>query len=115
MILVVLVVAAVVAFVAFIFSLMKRTDAYREAYTRASNDPRVVESLGTPIETGWWVSGKVKVESDGGGTAKLNFPISGPKGSGRVRASASRENGTWSYSWLIVKPAGRGEIDLLHR
>jgi hypothetical protein len=112
-IIVVLGAAAVLALVVFVFSVIKRSDVYREAYTRASNDPRVVAALGTPIEKGWWVIGKVNIDNDTG-TANIDFPISGPKGNARVHAAASRENDAWSYSTLVVRPAAGGEIDVLH-
>src|SRR4051794_7453290 len=63
-IIVVLGAAAVIAVVVLVFSVIKRSDVYREAYTRASNDPRVVASLGTPIEKGWWVIGKVNIDNE---------------------------------------------------
>jgi hypothetical protein len=112
-IIIVLGVAAVLAIAIFVVSVVKRSDVYREAYSRASNDPRVVAALGTPIERGWWVIGKVSVD-DNTGTANIDFPISGPKGNARVHAAASRENDAWSYSSLVVRPAAGGEIDVLH-
>jgi hypothetical protein len=112
-IIIILGLAAVLALSVFVFSVIKRSDVYRQAYTRATNDPRVVAALGTPIEKGWWVIGKVSLDNDGG-TANIDFPISGPKGSARVHASASRENDAWSYSSLVVRPAAGGEIDVLH-
>jgi len=112
-IIIVLGAAAVVCLVIFVFSVIKRSDVYREAYTRASNDPRVVSALGTPIENGWWVMGKVNVDTNGG-TANIDFPISGPKGNARVHAAATHENDVWNYSSLVVRPAAGGEIDVLH-
>ena len=112
-IIIVLGAAAVLCLVIFVFSVIKRSDVYREAYTRAANDPRVVAALGTPIEKGWWVMGKVSVDTNGG-LANIDFPISGPKGSARVHAAASRDTEAWSYSSLVVRPAAGGEIDVLH-
>jgi len=112
-IIIVLGAAAVLCLVIFVFSVIKRSDVYREAYTRASNDPRVVAALGTPIEKGWWVIGKVNIDNNSG-EANIDFPISGPKGSARVHAAASHENDTWSYSSLVVRPSAGGEIDVLH-
>jgi len=111
-IIVVLGAAAVIAVVVLVFSVIKRSDVYREAYTRASNDPRVIAALGTPIEKGWWVMGKVNLDNNTG-EANIDFPISGPKGSARVHAAASHENDTWTYSSLVVRPAAGGEIDVL--
>src|SRR4051794_30740436 len=112
-IIIVLGAAAVIAIVVLVFSVIKRSDVYREAYTRASNDPRVVSAIGTPIEKGWWVMGKVSVDNNGG-TANIDFPISGPKGSARVHAAATRETDAWNYSSLVVRPEAGGEIDVLH-
>jgi hypothetical protein len=112
-IIIVLGAAAVLCLVIFVFSVIKRSDVYREAYTRASNDPRVVAALGTPIEKGWWVIGKVNIDNNSG-EANIDFPISGPKGSARVHAAASHENDTWSYSSLVVRPSAGGEIDVWH-
>src|SRR5438270_6944137 len=112
-IIIVLGIAAVLCLVIFVFSVIKRTDVYREAYTRAASDPRVIATLGTPIERGWWVIGKVNVDTNGG-TANIDFPISGPKGNARVHAAASRETDTWNYSSLVVRPSSGGEIDVLH-
>jgi len=112
-IIIVLGAAAVLCLVIFVFSVIKRSDVYREAYTRASNDPRVVAALGTPIEKGWWVIGKVNIDNNSG-EANIDFPISGPKGSARVHAAASHENDAWSYSSLVVRQSAGGEIDVLH-
>ena len=112
-IIIVLGIAAVLCLVIFVFSVIKRTDVYREAYTRSASDPRVIAALGTPIERGWWVIGKVNVDTNGG-TANIDFPISGPKGNARVHAAASRETDAWNYSSLVVRPSSGGEIDVLH-
>jgi hypothetical protein len=111
-IIIVLGAAVAIAVVVLVFSVIKRSDVYREAYTRSSNDPRVVAALGTPIEKGWWVIGKVSVDTNGG-NANIDFPISGPKGSARVHASATRDTEAWRYSTLVVRPAAGGEIDVL--
>jgi len=48
-----------------------------------------------------------------GGNANIDFPISGPKGSARVHAAATRDTEAWRYSTLVVRPAAGGEIDVL--
>ncbi|HXA18552.1 MAG TPA: cytochrome c oxidase assembly factor Coa1 family protein [Thermoanaerobaculia bacterium] len=105
--------AAMIALFVFVFSVIKRSDVYREAFTRATSDPRVVEALGTPIEKGWWVMGSVHLDNNTG-TANIDFPISGPKGSAHVHAAASYDGNTWTYSSLVVRPDAGGEIDVLH-
>jgi hypothetical protein len=98
----------------FVFGAIKRSDVYTEARNRAAADPRVIATLGEPINTGWWVSGSVHVDN-GRGTADITFPIKGPKGEAKVHATASRDTSAWSYSQLTVTPEGGGQIDVLHR
>ncbi|HXH41159.1 MAG TPA: cytochrome c oxidase assembly factor Coa1 family protein [Thermoanaerobaculia bacterium] len=105
--------AAILAIVVFVFGVIKRSDVYREAFTRSSNDPRVIAALGTPIEKGWWVKGNVNIDSNGG-TANIDFPISGPKGKALVHAAATRESDAWKYSAITVKPDAGAEIDVLN-
>ncbi len=112
-IIMVLGVAAIICLFVFVFSVIKRSDVYREAYTRSTNDPRVIAALGTPIERGWWVLGSVHLNNDTG-TADIDFPISGPKGNARVHAAASRGSDAWKYSAIVVRPESGGPIDVLN-
>lgn len=104
--------AALISLFIFVFSVIKRTDVYREAYHRASTDPRVIAALGTPIEKGWWVFGSVNIDNESG-NADFSFPISGPKEKARVHVGATY-NGNWTYTELVVKPDNGGDIDVLH-
>jgi len=104
--------AAVIAIVVLVVNVIKRSDVYREAYSRSISDQRVIERLGTPIDKGWWVIGSIHID-DNGGTADFDFPISGPKGKARVHASATRDAEKWTYSSIIVRPDVGGEIDVL--
>jgi hypothetical protein len=110
-VIVVLGAAAMVCLFIFVFSVIKRTDVYREAYHRAATDPRVMAALGTPIDKGWWVFGSVNIDNENG-NANFNFPISGPKAKARVHVVASF-NGNWTYTELVVKPDNGGDIDVL--
>jgi hypothetical protein len=104
--------AALIALFVFVFSVIKRSDVYREAFNRASSDPRVIERLGTPIEKGWWVIGSVHLDNSEG-EANINFPISGPKASARVHAAATYDGNGWKYTTLVVRPDSGAEIDVL--
>jgi hypothetical protein len=104
-------VIAVFILVFFVFRLIKSSDVYKEARDRATTDPRVIAVLGEPITTGFWVSGSVKINNDQG-TANIDFPISGPKGSARVHAEATRDERAWHYNVLRVKPESGPAIDL---
>jgi len=110
-IIIVLGIGAMAAFVLLVVNVAKRSDVYREAFARASSDPRVIERLGTPIEKGWWVIGSVHLDNSEG-EANLDFPISGPKAGARVHAVATFD-GNWKYTTLIVRPDVGGEIDVL--
>jgi hypothetical protein len=106
-------VAFVVLIILVIFGAIKSSDAYKIALERAKSDPRVIEELGEPIEAGWFLSGKTKVDGDSG-ESDLTIPIQGPKGKASVYAVATKSAGEWEYSKLIVKVRSTGEtIDLL--
>src|SRR5258708_796757 len=91
---------------------MKSSDAYKEGLARAKASPAVTEALGSPIEAGFFTSGKVDV-SGPSGTAQLSIPISGPKGKGTVFVEGTKSV-DWSYTRLEVVVDGTGEkIDLL--
>lgn len=98
--------------VVFVFGAIKSSDVYHGAIHRVEKDPRVVQALGSPIETGWWISGNVHV-SEGTGNADFDFPVKGPKGRGKVHVVATRESGNWIYSELTVTPSNGPPIDLL--
>ena len=105
-----------VAFVALIvvavFGAMKSSDAYKIAVTRAKNDERVVRAIGKPMSEGLFISGNTNV-SGGSGQADLAIPISGPKGKAKIYAVATKSEGEWVYSKLVVRVESTGEtIDL---
>jgi hypothetical protein len=102
----------IAAIVVIVFGAIKSSDVYKGARATAQKDPRVIQALGSPVEPGWWIKGNVSVR-DHSGEADIDFPISGPKGSGRVHAVATRENSGWRYSELVVTPENGPPIDLL--
>lgn len=110
------IIVAGIAFVIFLFTVvvgaMRSSDAYRQGLTRAQNDSRVQEALGTPIEPGYFVSGSVNVENDEG-TADINFAIKGPKGKAKVYVEGTKTRGRWTYTSMVVTPENGPEIDLL--
>ena len=84
-----------------IFSVLKAHPAYRDGLEIVQSDPRAQELLGTPIESKWFVSGRVS-ESSGYGSAEISFPVSGPRGSGTVFVYAHREGGEWVVTRLVL-------------
>src|SRR5262245_17069550 len=93
----------IVGFIAFIavivfvvFGAIKHSDPYAIAFNHATHDPRVVEALGKPIESGWVVRGHVNVNNDTG-NADLNFSILGAKQNANVHVVGDREGREWHY------------------
>jgi hypothetical protein len=99
--------------IAVVFGAMKSSDAYKMALAKAKADPRVVSALGSPIEDGFFATGKTNV-SGTSGQADMTVPLSGPKGKGTLYFVASKFAGQWTFSKLMVEIANNGErIDLV--
>ena len=95
-----------------VFSFIKSSDVYRGARDKVVNDPRVIAALGSPVKDGYWVSGTVNVRNEEG-EADFTFPVSGPKGSARVHAVATRNRSGWTYTDLTVTPDNGPPIEVL--
>jgi hypothetical protein len=105
--------AFVGSIVVIVFSAIKSTDAYKDAFAKAKMRPAVIEALGSPIKEGFFVSGNANVNG-ASGEANLSIPISGPKGKGTIYVKAEKSLGRWSYSDLVVEIQKTGHrIDLL--
>lgn len=110
-----LLVAFVAAVVFFVFSAIKSSDVYRNAVEQARANPTVRQELGEPIEEGWYVKGSI--EESGAGWASLEIPISGPKRSATIYATATRERAgaEWQYTRLEVGIEGiDGRVPILN-
>ncbi len=109
-------VAGVVAFAAgivvVVFGFIKRSDVFEYAVTKARSSPSVIESLGEPIEPGWYLSGSINVNGPSG-NADIAVPLSGSRGKGTLFAVAIKKAGKWEYEVLEVELEAGGErIDL---
>ena len=92
----------VFAIMSVVYGMMKSSDAYQHALSRARENPAVVSALGSPIKEGYFTTGNINV-SGPSGDAKLAIPISGPKGEGTIYVEAQKSAGEWSYSVLVVR------------
>ena len=101
-------VGLVLALFVGIMSLLKSSDVYRQAVTKAQNTPAIVEALGKPVTAGWWLSGNINV-SGPSGSADLAIPISGPKGRGTIYAVATKQAGQWRFKLLEVAVDGQAQ------
>ena len=102
----------IVAIVVVVFGAIKSSDVYRGARDQAQRDPRVIAALGTPMDTGIWVSGNVSVDANGG-NADFSFPMHGPKAEAIVHTVGTRDTSGWHYSVLTVSPKNGPPIDVL--
>jgi hypothetical protein len=90
------------------FGVMKSSDAYKIALARAKRDARVREAIGTPIREGLFISGSTNVSGDSG-NSDITIPIHGPKGAARIYVVATKSEGQWEFSKLMVKVQKTGE------
>lgn len=90
------------------------TELRDQAVARAQASPAVVEALGEPIEAGFPRNSSVNIHNSDG-EAEMVLPLSGPKGSGRLRVEAERHGGgPWELETLLFTADDRqGEINLL--
>lgn len=103
----------VVGLVAGIFTMVmgtfKSSPVYLNAMKAAQSDARVTDALGTPIQSGWFVTGSIRTQGISG-DATLTIPISGPRGSGTLYASAREGNGVWRFYTLAVNIDGSNQV-----
>ena len=105
---------AVVAAVAFLaIGAIKSSDVYQQALAKTRSNPAVVRELGEPIEAGLRISGSINVNNDSG-NADVRIPVSGPKKSGAIYATAIKKQGKWDFTVLEVEIEGETKrINLL--
>ncbi len=97
----------------FVFGTIKRTDVVANGIKQAQSSPKVQAALGTPIETGWWISGSVNI-NNGSGRADISGPIEGPKGDATLILKATKPaGGNWDYTVMEVHVTGGETINLL--
>jgi Cytochrome oxidase complex assembly protein 1 len=100
-------------FAAIILGSMRSSWACSEGVTLARHNEKVVEKLGEPIETGWLVSGSIKVAGPSG-SADLAVPLHGPHNSGTLYVVAHEAAGQWRFDRAEVEVNGlEKRIDLL--
>ena len=96
-----------------IFTLMRSSDAYAGAVSRAKSNPAVIAALGSPVTDSFFVMGSIQ-EQNSGGFAHLTIPLQGPKAKATLYVDATRSHSEWSFDTLTVAVAGTGQrIDLL--
>ncbi|HET7434923.1 MAG TPA: cytochrome c oxidase assembly factor Coa1 family protein [Thermoanaerobaculia bacterium] len=105
-----LVVIAVI--VGGVFTALRSTTPYRDAVSRAQNDPRVIEALGAPVKSSWLTTGSINTK-DNVGDVDMNISMAGSKKKGTVHVVGHKENDRWEYRSMTMTPDGGSPIDLL--
>lgn len=90
---------------------MQGSEPYKRGLAEAQDNAEVRELLGEPVEAGYFISGSINLDNDGG-DCDMRIPINGPKGSGTVRIRGTRDRGTWEYQEISAEIKGR-TVDLL--
>jgi hypothetical protein len=76
------------------------------AKEEVTNNPRVVELLGAPVECLPTITGRAN-ETDG--IAAMQFEARGPKGSGLVVVEGKKLGNDWGVTLLELRPQGSGD------
>lgn len=101
-------------FLALIFGLLKSNEPYKHAVEVVMHDPLSTSTLGAPIQTGWLVTGSIRLNNNSG-IADLAIPVRGQLHNGKVYVLAHKFAGKWSYERIILLVDDQeGQIDLLH-
>lgn len=100
--LLVIVALLIVPSIAALQWLARSHSAFEQALHVIQSSDDVARRLGTPIETGFWVSGK-----SWRGSAGLEFVIAGPRGRADVSVTAKLEDGRWHLTRLLWRPGDR--------
>lgn len=103
---------AAVAFVFGLLAVLRSSDAYQGALTRARASNEVIAALGSPVEDRLWFTGNIQRTNESG-RADLAIPLRGPKGDAVLHVAATRDEAGWHYRRLLVHVAATGaNIDL---
>lgn len=109
---IVLIVLFAAGMLAAVFGIMKSSDVYQHAVQVASHNPQATAALGSPITTGWFLTGNISV-SGPSGSAELAIPVSGSQHKGTIYVVANKSAGRWYYQTLELAVDGQEQrIDL---
>ena len=105
-------IVVVSAFIYGLFALAKTSDVYKLALEKVKGNPQVVASTGYPVKEGWYMSGSIHINGPSG-NADISFPVSGPKGSGKVYAVAKKSAGIWTFKTLVFEDEKGERVNLI--
>ena len=91
---------------------LKNSDVYATSLDLVRRHPLVQAELGVPIEAGWMISGNIEITNQGG-SAEMEYSVSGPSLAGTVYVEGARGRGLWTIEALIVEIDATGRrLDL---
>lgn len=82
-------------------NVLKNSTPYEFAVELASNNIKVIEHLGEPIETAGIMSGNISI-NNGSGEVDIEIPLKGSKAKGSVIVIGKKIDGEWFYEELYV-------------
>ncbi|MFZ5444430.1 MAG: cytochrome c oxidase assembly factor Coa1 family protein [Myxococcota bacterium] len=91
--------------------MIQASPVFAMAMAKASSNPEVQATLGTPLAPGLGLNGGYN-EKNGSGTADFSLPLEGPKGKGTLVVKATGRGGSWNFQVLEVEAGGK-RINLL--
>ena len=98
-----------------IFTSLRNSDVVKLAIATAESNSALAERLGRPLQTGWFITGRLVQSTPGTGHADLAIPVSGPLGSGTLYAEGHKQAGIWHLEMLQFGSERSNErLDLLH-
>jgi hypothetical protein len=101
------------AFVAILLTVVessfRKSIVYQEALARAGQSPEVINRIGEPLRPGLVLQGQLNV-SGSSGSAKMEIPISGPRGKATILLDARKLYGAWMFNTLEVHFEGKSEV-----
>ncbi|MDH3349809.1 MAG: cytochrome c oxidase assembly factor 1 family protein [Desulfobulbaceae bacterium] len=85
--------------------LLVTSGSHTYAFDLATQNERVVNTLGMPIRKGFFQGGNVSINADFSKTASIYIPVHGSKKSGVIVGHANKEkkNSEWFFSELYVE------------
>ncbi|MCI5165641.1 MAG: hypothetical protein D3903_05980 [Candidatus Electrothrix sp. GM3_4] len=81
--------------------MIKSSEAFKISLATVQNNQEVIEAIGSPIESGFFVSGSFST-SGSSGEAELNYKIIGPNGEGITYVAAEKKIGEWNIFELVT-------------
>lgn len=82
----------------FVFSSVRKTEPFQLTLLAAQSSPEIRTQLGEPITLGFLFSGSVNWHN-GSGTADVQIPLNGPKGSITIHTIGTQSPGApWNFS-----------------